>query len=291
MAFFDIKASKGETINVGLFQNPADFAAYTEKAAKVSPFFERSSDFYGATPTQTLERLHKGAPQRVATVDRVLDKVENAVDFCSARYVMRAAVAGGVPCVPSALAGVPTAMRARRRVVDDMGPLAVFIDMGLSASVKDHTIARRGAAALALVRLLSATRPVELWTFTAQTVDHRSDTPSNAISAIRLETAPLDLARAAWLLCAPEAFRRAGFASSSALAGLPKNFDVNWLFDDHKRHNSALPSLLAKAFGDSDRLVIPALFTGGETQFNDDATAIAWVQSMIEQHSGLLEAA
>jgi hypothetical protein len=66
---------------------------------------------------------------------------------------------------------------------------------------------------------------------------------------------------------------------------------VNWLFDDYKRHNSALPSLLAKAFGDSDRLVIPALFTGGETQFNDDASAIAWVQNMIEQHSGLLEAA
>lgn len=274
------------------FSDPADFAAYLRGPCAVSPYLTGKADggdWYGATPAETLARADAGNDRLTAPCDRLLDRMET-VDFATSRFATVAAVAGGAPCVPAYLAGSPMAMRRRVRVADDLAPLAVVVDMGVSASVTHPTIQRRGAAALALVRLLAATRPVSLWVVTGQIVD-KHDAARDAAFAVRLDTAPLDVARAAWLLAAPEAFRRAGFAACHAIAGLPDKTDVNWLQDNYKRHPELLRACAPALTGCADFLLVPSLITAGETQFDSDERAAAWVQAQLDKHGGAAMAA
>ena len=274
------------------FDCPAEFAAYLRGPAAVSPYLIAGSDgdhgdWHGANVSDTLQRAQAGDSARVADCDRLLSIMETGADFSTARSVTVAAVAGGLPNVPAMLAGSPMAMRRRQRVTDQAAPLSVVVDLGVSSAVKSATLARRGAAALALVRLLAATRPVTLWVVAGQQCSRYSDHAQNAAFAVRLDTAPLDLSRAAWLLCAPEAFRRAGFAVSQTVAGYARETDVNWLDNNHSKHPELIAACLPALTGTSDCLLVPSLITSGSTQFDSDSAAAAWVQEQLAAHGAV----
>lgn len=240
----------------------------------------------GASAAMTLRRARAGDPARVKLADDMLTKLENAVGFEARRWRAVDAVAGGVPNVPAYLAGAPLAMRRRARVMDAAAPLTIAIDLGVSQSVNERTIARRGAAALALARIAAASRPVSLWVYFAA----RSDTGTDAMFAVKLDTAPLDVSRAAWLLCAPEALRRAGFAVLECLGAWESAGCVRWLdtFDTHK-HVAA--DLAAAVTGADDFLNVPGLMTDGDIDFGTDDAAAAWVRTQLETRGAIDRAA
>jgi hypothetical protein len=269
------------------FSDPAAFSAFLRGPCAASPYlsFDDRDDWAGASARETLARIDCGNPALTAKCDRLLDRMES-VPFATSRFATVAAVAGGAPCVPAYLAGSPMAMRRRVRIADDFAPLAVVVDVGVSASVTHDTIQRRGAAALALVRLLAATRPVALWVVTGQQISRYSENKRDAAYAVRLDTAPLDVARAAWLLAAPEAFRRAAFAACQTVGGDVAGRDVNWLANSHVRHPDLLRDCLPALTGCADFLLVPSLITAGETQFGTDAEAAAWVKAELAKHGG-----
>lgn len=273
------------------FGSIGDFARYLRGPAAVCPYMTRTSQiaWAGSTPAETQARLDAGSAKATAACDRLLGQMES-VGFATSRFATVAAVAGGAPCVPAYLAGNPLAMRRRVKISDDAAPLAVVVDIGVSASVQAATIERRGAAALALVRLLAATRPVTLWAVVGQRASLYSDHATDAAFGVQIETAPLDVARAAWLLASPDAFRRAGFAASQAIAGFPRETDVNWLQDSHTQHPRLMRDCLPALTGCEDFLLVPSLITAGETQFGTDAAAADWVKAQLAER-GAAEAA
>jgi len=92
---------------------------------------------------------------------------------------------------------------------------------------------RRGAAILAIVRVLSARRPVELWAGTMTDADNRKNASAHFS---RIETAPLDLARAAFVLVSPAFPRQLCYGASKA-----DGFDGGWPYDSNRvsRHHMA----------------------------------------------------
>lgn len=273
------------------FDSIGDFARYLRGPAAVCPYMTKTEDnkWSGGTPAETQARLDAGSAKATAACDRLLGQMES-VGFATSRFFTVAAVAGGAPCVPAFLAGNPLAMRRRVKISDEAAPLAVVVDIGVSASVKAATIERRGAAALALVRLLAATRPVTLWAVVGQRASLYSDHATDAAFGVQIETAPLDVARAAWLLASPDAFRRAGFAASQAIAGFPRETDVNWLQDSHTQHPRLMRDCLPALTGCEDFLLVPSLITAGETQFDSDSDAADWVKAQLAER-GAAEAA
>jgi len=163
------------------FDSIGDFARYLRGPAAACPYMTKTDDnkWSGGTPVETQARLDAGSAKATAACDRLLGQMES-VGFATSRFATVAAVAGGAPCVPAYLAGNPLAMRRRVKISDDAAPLAVVVDIGVSASVKAATIERRGAAALALVRLLAATRPVTLWAVSGQNISRYSDHATDA---------------------------------------------------------------------------------------------------------------
>lgn len=120
-------------------------------------------------------------------------------------------VAGAFPNVPAFIAGQPLAMRRRTRDESDRSPVCVIVDTTISAGCSHDDIRKRGAVILALVRLLSARRPLELWTGTGL-----NKGTGAAYCFTRLDTTPLDLARAAFMLCHTSATRCLGYGAVTA---------------------------------------------------------------------------
>lgn len=279
---------KARPVTCARFDSMGDWTAYLAGPAGLTPHWtaDQSSTWTGADSTATLARARGGDAARVALADAMLARLEDAVGFEARRWRNMDAVAGGVPNVPAYLSGAPLAMRRRTRVMDAAAPLTILIDLGVSQAVNAQTIARRGAAALALARIAAASRPVALWaTFCARDGSGGGD----AGMAVQIDTAPLDVTRAAWLLCAPEALRRAGFATLAALGGWEASGDVKWL-DSIDAHKRASVDLMTVTTGAADVLIVPPCYSNGDVDFGDDAAAAAWVKAQLAAH-GAVEAA
>jgi len=132
--------------------------------------------------------------------------------FETPRREWRSDVSGFVPNVPAYIAGHPNAMRRRERAPSVVAPITVFVDVFASAAFSHQAILARGAAVLALVRVLARVRPISLYVGFGSTAWNGG----SGMVAVRINTSPLDLAHAAWALCGIGFLRQVLF---SALEG------------------------------------------------------------------------
>lgn len=250
-----------------------------DKMAHVNGKGGDNNSFCGCSPDVALARLAAGNEKLVAQSDAMMEKMEGKIDPSSHAFATVRAVTGGVPNVPAYLSGSPMNMVSRRRMEVQHGPVAIFVDVTVSAGVDGPTIARRGAATLALVRALQATRPVTL-IVTMGMRQKRID----MLSLTEIDTAPLDLARAAWVLGSQEYLRRIGFAlSDHACGNAGSDNGIHWAFQDHSWQLESLPGWAAARTEASDYVAVPGVFVG--TTFKSDDNAANWVVEMVEKLS------
>lgn len=208
-------------------------------------------------------RALSGDLARVAPSDALLDKVESLLDLSGLKTVTVPAVAGGVPCVPAFLAGSPMAMRVRKRRAHDRGEVVLCVEGWTSADADSAAIARRGAAVLALARALSGVRPVRIVSYAASGSDRRA-----FFYTLPIDSAPIDLARAAWVFSAPEFVRQCRLAI--------QYYHNNNNTDTQRIQGAArlLPDLLGV---DADSCVtVEGLTDSGA--FGSDASAVDWIR-------------
>lgn len=134
-------------------------------------------------------------------------------------------VVGALPNVPAYLAGHPQCMRRRERVARDNAPIAIYMDLTSSAGIDARVVARRGVVLLALTRMLVEHRAVTLWVGVSQDVGSGAGTV-----AWRIDTMPLDLARAAYQIGGTAMSRRFGYGVNMGLNGA----GGHWPFRDHE---------------------------------------------------------
>lgn len=177
-----------------IFDDMGDLAAHAGQHVIFS-----SSNWRGNIDSvEAIEACRNGDLSRVAKSDALLAKME-AHALPTARRAWRDDVCGSIPNVPAFVAGHPLAMRRRVRGESESAPLAIIADLTSSAGVSTRDVETRGAAILALVRALAARRPVELWVCAG--LGWRGN--HAAFAVVRIETAPLDLARAAFAITHP----------------------------------------------------------------------------------------
>jgi hypothetical protein len=196
-----LTTDKGK-VEFRLFDTMSEFAAAMDPS-KSHDWLEASSFRGGITGPQAVEFAKSGNEALAAESDAYLSKLESLTAFESSVFRNLPAVAGGVANVPAYLAGQPMAMRQRRRVIEETAPIDILVNAGASWVVEPDHLVRRGSALLALVRLMSIVRPVRLFVFAGH-----SERGVNTMTVVRIETAPLDLARAAFALTSPAMLRR-----------------------------------------------------------------------------------
>lgn len=237
------------------------------------------STWSGGLPWKTtMGFCHNGDLSSVAKSDKLLSKLD-MFPAPTARHTWIDDVTGAFPNVPAYLAGQPLNMRRKVKQDNEFQPLAVVVNLLSSASVKASDVHARGIAILALVRALTAKRPVELWVG----VTSQGKTSSESASVyFRIETAPLDLARAAHLISHPSISRALAYSilydKFEVPSGIPFAYGAGMRGDDAQK---VFHQTIAHAFPHmSDVLAIPMLHGADQTV----SDPVAWIQEKVRHY-------
>lgn len=184
-------------------------------------------------------------------------------------------VCGSFANVPAYISGVPTCMRNRRKAQNAASPIAVVFDAFPSMSVSGDAMAKVGAAVTAFVRILATRRPVELWV--GGSLDNQKNFGSSWVLT-RVETAPLDLSRAAYAIC-HEKFGR--YSSSQLIRANIQGSGGAWPYCSQNLTRRYMADALRPALAHVEQiLAIPAIHTGDTLQRDPRA----WLTDMLAKH-------
>lgn len=223
------------------------------------PNSERSPWLGGSSFNEARARVLTGDLSAVAESEAMLSALEAQCEMPSASRAFVADIVGACPNVPAYIAGQPLSMRRRARTTDDCAPLTIVVDLASSGGIGADTVKKRGVAVLALVRAISARRPIELWagcSLDAVNPETGSGCDGSHVY-FRIDTAPLDLARAAFLLTHPAVPRALVYAYARAKFKAP----LRWSYGTASKKpkiDPHMPAILGRVFT-GDALMIPSI--------------------------------
>jgi len=179
-------------------------------------------------------------------------------------------VVGAIPNVPAFLAGHPQCMRRRERASRDNAPLTIYMNLSSSMAIGKDLILKRGVTLLALIRCLLNHRSVELWV--GSTI---GESGKMATAAWRIDTAPLDLARASFQIADTSMSRLFGYAMCEAQTDCHLG---GFGFDIFEKDGA----LLKNVTGWSELLYLPAIY------WNDPLVVdpVNWLKRTLKQYIG-----
>lgn len=241
---------------------------------------DRGSWIGGKSFAESLDCVRSGDLAAVPESEKYLHDMESHT-FLSKAYRIRDDVCGGAVNIPAFVSGVPVHMRRRERVTSAVAPLSIFVDLTSSASIQATDLFKRGAAILALVRLLSNMRPVELSTVVAVS-------PFNLktchIITVKLDTAPLDLARAAHMLTHASVPRALCYGIAEEQLNHASEGSLCWPYghDPNLFRNNAESIMRRVVTPGSDVLFIPSIHTKDKAIQNP----VTWIKTMLHTFGG-----
>lgn len=275
--------NRGKVDNIVLFDTIGEFA----DSCQAIPSHMRGSYTNGNSWNggegfdTTAKKCRTGDMSRVAASDAFMAKMEELTGYSGSAFETQNVVSGGAPNVAAFLAGQPLNMRLRRRVESEKAPLNIVVDIVSSGGIEARDLERRGAAILALVRVLSAIRPVSLY-ISAAALPY-GDTRSHTARAVafKLDSTPLDLARAAHALCAVGVSRQMAYAAMAGAFGTRQaESGLNWSYDsiDFQRKNGK--AFWQRSFGMDEMLYIAAPYVTDTIIKKPDE----WLKQMIAEY-------
>ena len=250
-----------------------DLMDYVAKfAGKLKSKIREAGSWVGSSYEDFMKKVATGDESLVASSEALLSKIEDQVPM-SRGWRNVDDVVGAVPNVPAFLAGHPQCMRRRERTMRETAPLAIYMDLTSSAGISESDVQKRGVALLALTRLLVEHRPVELWVGTSLGGTGRSGTV-----AWRIDTAPMDLARAAFHISATVMSRGFGYCICQEVM----DTGGSWPWGSHSRHCETAKARLAEAFPGQDLLYLPPILLGDELTRDP----VGWVKRTMAEYVG-----
>lgn len=279
-----------------VLMDQSDLAEYLTKNVRTDNEYRKecnpSNSWTGnLSYSDSMQRLRDGHEPTAQKSDAYLEKMEDR-SFNSRRFRNRPALSGGVPCIPAFLSGTPLAMKRRERVMDDQAPLSIIVDIASSSGLCAATLEKRGAAITALVRMLSAVRPVTLMigcSVTPAKGEKNKDGASTWHIFTRIDTTPIDLGRTAHLLSHPSIARGAFYGAASAERNIEqespqRSVNLHWPYrhgsEGIRKHAHAIfERILPNA---TESLYIGAAHIADENVSNPEQ----WLDTMLTQHGG-----
>lgn len=261
----------GKRIRCTLFDSQHEARTLTRSAVEQRDRWRK--EWVGIDREGAYKRFETGDNSLVPASDEMISKLEGKFDFPTSRYSVFDDVAGGVPNVPAMLANQPLNMRVRRRVADEAAPLTICIDLTSSAVIGAPYLLKRGAAILALARILSGTRPVNIW-LGAGLSEGRGTAGSTAW--FQLDAAPLDLARAAFQISSASVPRGMLYAYLHEANGCGGGFPMR----DVDKWRRMAPMFLAQWF-EGEIMFVPPVFAEDDFKNPD-----VWLEQMVKQYGG-----
>jgi hypothetical protein len=260
-----------QTAHFMMFDSPAEIADFVEQKCSANRHMMPGKWYGKEGAAECCQKAKTGDLTMAAASDALLDKFERYVPE-TLKDIVCNDVVGAVANVPAYLAGHPLNMCRRSRAESDAGPLAIIVDLTISGGLLSQQIEKRGASILALTRILSAKRPIELWVGAGL-----NKGLGGAYVFSKVNTSPLDLATSAFALCAQSFVRRLCYASICAGMGS----SGSWPFCNYGFASKNMEKIIAPAFTHTtETLCIPGAHVNDPTIRNPEA----WLADQIAKH-------
>ncbi len=192
----------------------------------------RADDFTGyQTFNDAKKNIWRGRDGITERSAALLDKIEGeTIELKTPSW--QSDLVGFIPSVPAYVAGAPDSMLRPIDQPSDTSPIRIFASVCVSGGLDEEQLEKRGIALLALCRKLQAIRPVELYVYADMEGDKEDHTGNCAIPVIKLETSPLDLTTAGYIMSDPGFLRQLcftwgekhGFEGKWAWRGQPSEY-------------------------------------------------------------------
>jgi len=211
-----------------IFDSLPEFIA-TVKDEVTRPYHESSAWTANVSFDEAIEKTLHGDASYVPAAEKLIEQLTLTMPRTRG-FKTVASPYGGRCKFSDWQVGSPTPMRRRIRTSTEYGPIKIVVSTTSSYGITAETMAKRGTAILALLLKLQELRPIELYLL-AET-DGKQD--GWYYQYIRVETKPLDIAIAAFVLC------NVGFARHLTydLARVLDGFKGRWP-SDYKKSNYA----------------------------------------------------
>lgn len=207
--------------------SPEDYLAYvTQDGVRESSIVgmqKNDTNWAGDVWEKAIAKLEKGDATRTALASKLYEDIIQDMTPTTGRNIIAPAIVGFVPNIPAVLAGQPETM-FQRQETDDIScyaPMRIFMETAVSSSVTAAQLINRGVALLAFTMVMNTVRPIELYTVSSAASDEGHGSygwQGTASNIVRIETRPLDVSRAAWMLTDPAYARRIGFSAIKFLS-------------------------------------------------------------------------
>jgi hypothetical protein len=226
----------------------------------------------GDSESDFAKKVATGDVGLVEEADDFLTKLEDQVPM-SRGFRNVDDVVGALPNVPAFLAGHPQCMRRRVKVAKDNAPLTIYMDLTSSGGINASDVERRGVALLALSRTLIEHRPVELWIGSSLGKNFVSGTV-----AWRIDTVPLDLARAAYHISGTAMSRSFGYGIAKSVLGT----GGAWPFNNYSLHCDTAEQRLRNVMGFGELLYVPPIYLGDKLTKDP----VGWIKKQLVRYVG-----
>lgn len=197
-----LKGLRG-TDTIAVFDSPQEFGndcRNVNGAMMARDVWSGGEDKY-----EVIRKCREGDERLVPMSDAFLESFDASIAHATSKFRFISDMTHGVLDVGAYSAGEPMQFRARKRVINEQAPLMIVCDLTLSGGISTRNMAKRGAAILALVRILSITRPISLYVGVAL---------SGGLSCgllMRVDTTPINVSVAAHLFSHPGVTRQLGY--------------------------------------------------------------------------------
>jgi len=199
----------------------ADYIARDGGQGRLSRILDGSASWYDdETENDTLRLAAAGDTKLVPEAEAVLAKLNT--EIAVPRRQWERAPAGAFCSVPDVLAGLPTPMRRLAHRQDERAPITILVTTTSSAGIEAAALRKRGTVILALVMALSRIRPVSLRQLTV--LDGPRDGTGETVITAEINTTPLDLATACYVLTSAGFARRLTYGLAKCL----NDFSGGW---------------------------------------------------------------
>lgn len=236
----------------------------------------------GCSVREVIRTLREGDMKYVSRAQAIMDKIEESSAMSAGVKIISADVVGFCPIVPNVLAGLPYCMltRATSEIEATNTPLCIYVDTTVSAGVSiDHLISR-GVAVLAFTMAMNVVRPIDLYIVSTCQDDYDKNSAFGVCA--RIETRPLDLARASWMLVDPAMARRAMFTAMKYNRGGGQIGSCPFSFDQNPTNASYENSMRSALDMQPNDVFIRGGWLYDKLMHSDP---VAWVNKMVQQHT------
>ena len=241
--------------------------------------FERSSY---ASATNQLDKLATGDTSYIEQARKLIEDMTNHSLLSTGLKMYEPSIVGAFPHVPNYLNDLPETMYQldETDLRGNTTPIRIFMQLNSSAGVSSAELTSRGLTALGLVLALESIRPIDLYVVGVCRIDSSLE---NFGTCTRVETRPLDLARAAYMLCCPEFYRVITWAASVELGrALGHQYTgINFAFGESPGSRASIDAYTKALSLNNDDVFLPGTFLINSQYKNDP---IGYIKNYLKKY-------